>query len=201
MTIVWHLASGRHAPLTGEGARLVGGRWNSAGRPLVYASESLALCLAECLVHITGPLPRDYVAFQLAVPEDGIETLNATVLKADWRADLGYTRAIGDQWLAQERSLVLAVPSAVLPESTNMLLNPLHPGAGEVQIVDRQPFRFDPRLRPDRPRSGGTRRSAGQSRSEPHAHRGGGHHHGAGPRAGATPGDGSKRDTPDLMRL
>lgn len=148
MTIVWRLASGRYPPLSGEGARLVGGRWNSAGRLLVYASESLALCLAECLVHITGPLPRDYVAFRLAVPEDRIEVLNAGALKADWRADLGYTRAIGDQWLAQERSLVLAVPSAILPESTNLLLNPLHPEVGDVQIVDRQPFRFDPRLRP-----------------------------------------------------
>ena len=157
MTIVWSLASGRHPPLTGEGARLVGGRWNSAGRPLVYASESLALCLAECLVHIPGPLPRDYVAFQLAVPDSFIKVLNAAALKADWRTDLGYTRAIGDQWLAQERSPVLAVPSAILPESTNLLLNPLHPDAGEVQIVDQQPFRFDPRLRPTQPRRGDKR--------------------------------------------
>lgn len=148
MTILWRLASGRHPPLTGEGARLVGGRWNSAGRPLVYGSESLALCLAECLVHVPGPLPRDYVAFRLAVPDDQMEVLYADLLKSDWRADLGYTRAIGDQWLAQERSPVLAVPSAILPASTNMLLNPLHPDAGGVQVVDRQPFRFDPRLRP-----------------------------------------------------
>jgi RES domain-containing protein len=84
----------------------------------------------------------------LTVPDDRIEVLNAGALKADWRADLGYTRAIGDQWLAQERSLVLAVPSAILSESTNMLLNPLHADAGDVQIVDPQPFRFDLRLRP-----------------------------------------------------
>ncbi len=126
----------------------MGGRWNSPGRPLVYASESLALCLAECLVHVTGPLPRGYVAYQLAVPEDGIEPLNLQALKADWKEDIGYTRAIGDQWLEQERSLALSVPSAVVPASTNILLNPLHPRAVEVQIVDQQPFRFDPRLRP-----------------------------------------------------
>jgi RES domain-containing protein len=146
--IVWRLASGRHPPLTGEGARLVGGRWNSPGRPVVYTSESLALCLAECLVHITGPLPADYVAFKIAVPEEAIEYLDATTLKEGWATDVGYTRGIGDEWLRDERSLVLAVPSAVLRESINLLLNPRHLQAGEVEVMDETPFRFDPRLRP-----------------------------------------------------
>lgn len=127
---------------------MVGGRWNSPGRPLVYTSESLALCLAECLVHVTGPLPRDYVAFKISVPGDAVETLDAAALKPGWQADVGYTRAIGDQWMDQARSLALAVPSLVLPESTNVLLNPLHPQADSLAVADQQPFRFDPRLRP-----------------------------------------------------
>lgn len=127
---------------------MVGGRWNSPGRPLVYTSESLALCLAECLVHVTGPLPRDYVAFKVAVPDDEVEVLATATLKPGWQSDVGYTRAIGDQWIDQARSLALAVPSLVLPESTNVLLNPAHPQASRLAVTDQQPFRFDPRLRP-----------------------------------------------------
>ena len=147
MTHVWRLASGRYPPLTGEGARLVGGRWNSPGRPLLYASESLALCLAECLVHVPGPLPRDYMAFKILVPADSVEVLDAKELEGAWRADVAITRAIGDRWLAEGRCLALAVPSIVLPESTNVLLNPAHPLANRLEVVSQEPFHFDPRLR------------------------------------------------------
>lgn len=150
MRISWRLASGRYPPLTGEGARLVGGRWNSAGVPLVYTSESLALCLAECLVHVPGRLPADYLAFQIGVPEDSVEVVSAHSLSPNWRHDLAATRMIGDSWLADLRTLALAVPSAVLPYSSNLLLNPLHPRAGEIRVVSQQPFQFDPRLRPPR---------------------------------------------------
>ncbi|HEU0015503.1 MAG TPA: RES family NAD+ phosphorylase [Longimicrobium sp.] len=148
MSVAWRLASSRFDPLAGEGARLVGGRWNSPGRPVVYASESLALCLAECLVHVTGRLPRDYAAYQVEIPGDEIETIAPQSLPADWRHDVGITRGLGDRWRDERRSLALAVPSAVLAHSTNLLLNPLHPAAGRMRIVERQPFQFDPRLRP-----------------------------------------------------
>ena len=146
----WRLASRRYAPLTGEGARLVGGRWNSPGRPLVYASESLALCLAECLAHVTGSLPPDYAAFKIAVPDDDIEELSLKTLKAGWEHDLAQTRAVGDEWLVEERSLALVVPSVVLPDSRNILLNPPHSGAARLRVASQQPFTFDPRLRPVR---------------------------------------------------
>jgi RES domain-containing protein len=95
----WRLASSRYPPLSGEGARLVGGRWNSPGRPLVYASESLALCLAECLVHVTGALPQTYTSFKISVPDDTIEELSLAGLKTGWERDPSQTRAIGDEWL------------------------------------------------------------------------------------------------------
>lgn len=146
----WRLASGSYPPLTGEGARLVGGRWNSPGRPLVYASESLALCLAECLVHVTGSLPQNYVAFKISFPDDDAEVLSLKTLRASWERDLARTRAAGDRWLKEARSLALVVPSAVLPESRNILLNPRHSNAARVRVVSRKPFTFDPRLRPAR---------------------------------------------------
>jgi RES domain-containing protein len=143
----WRLASSRYSPLTGEGARLAGGRWNSPGVALIYASESLALCLAECLVHIPTGLPRDYHAIRLEVPDGASEWLDPARLPAGWESDIGYTRAIGDEWCRQGRSLALRVPSAVLPESTNVLLNPAHPLIERVGVTI-QPFTFDPRLRP-----------------------------------------------------
>ncbi|HLA09496.1 MAG TPA: RES family NAD+ phosphorylase [Pyrinomonadaceae bacterium] len=143
---VWRLASRRHEPLGGDGAGRAGGRWNSPGRPLVYTSESIALCLAECLVHVTGQLPSDYHVFEIAVPDAAIEYLDISTLKKAWQRNLGDTRAVGGQWLISKRTLALVVPSAVLPKSMNVLLNPTHPRSGELRIVDRQPFRFDPRL-------------------------------------------------------
>jgi RES domain-containing protein len=150
VTHVWRLASGRYEPLTGDGARMVGGRWNSAGRPLVYASESLALALAECLVHVPGALPQDYVAFKIRLPEGSLEVLDAGELREGWETDRGITRATGDRWFTESRSLALAVPSLILPESTNVLLNPTHPLADGLEVVSREPFQFDPRLRANR---------------------------------------------------
>jgi len=148
VTVVWRLASGRYPPLNGEGARLVGGRWNSSGYAAVYTSESLALCLAESLVHITGPLPRTYLSFKIYVPDDAIEILDISSLESRWEDNLVYTRRLGDEWLNSRRSLALAVPSIMLPESTNIILNPLHPRAAELSVVAQRPFKFDARLRP-----------------------------------------------------
>ena len=148
MTTVWRLASGRYSPLDGEGARRAGGRWNSSGYAAVYTSESLALCLAESLVHITGSLPPTYLSFKIYIPDDAIEIIDPTSLVKGWEDNLMYTRSVGDEWLIHRRSLALAVPSAVLPESTNVILNPLHPRYTDVQITDQRPFTFDARLRP-----------------------------------------------------
>lgn len=145
---VWRLASGRYDPLSSEGARVAGGRWNSPGHQLVYTSESVALCVVEALVHITGAFPPDYCAFRIDVPDRAIERLDTTRLKRTWTEDLGMTRAIGDQWLQQARSVGLLVPSAVIPASANVLINPLHPHARALRVVSQEALRFDPRLRP-----------------------------------------------------
>lgn len=147
MSVVWRLSNGRYPPLDGEGARLAGGRWNSPGRSVVYTSESLALCLAEALVHISGALPVRYVRFKIYLPDNAIEVVDIASLKKGWEDDLDYSRILGDKWLTDRRSLALAVPSVVLPESTNLLLNPFHPSVVELRI-EQSPFRFDPRLRP-----------------------------------------------------
>jgi RES domain-containing protein len=143
---VWRLASRRHDPLSGEGARRVGGRWGSPGRAVVYASDSMALALVEALVHVTGPLPLDYRAFHIEVLDSEIERLDFDALKGSWSTDIGYTRAIGDQWLEQRRSVALVVPGAVLPVGSNVL-DPAHPRTGSVRVIGEMPFAFNPRLR------------------------------------------------------
>jgi RES domain-containing protein len=150
VSYVWRLASNHYSPLTGWGSRRAGGRWNSPGLPVVYASTSIAICLAEALVHLPGPLPRNYHRFKISIPDDAFESFDLTSLKSDWDQDQGYTRSIGDEWLREERSLALYVPCAVLPESLNVLINPLHLRMTEVKLVDQGLFTFDPRLRPSK---------------------------------------------------
>lgn len=147
--IVWRLARLAHVKLDGEGARLAGGRWNSRGRPAVYASSRLSLAALELLVHTDVPLvPTDLVACEIEIP-DGveIETVDVTDLPKDWRTP-GHPgcRAIGDTWLAEERTPVLRVPSAVVPEEWNFIVNPRHRAATGIAVVGRRKFAFDSRL-------------------------------------------------------
>ena len=136
----WRLARRPYADLSGEGARRYGGRWNSPGRPVVYASADAALSVLEVRVHLDLPpdlLPEDYVLMALDLDGIGAERLAAMPEDA---------RAFGDAWLAEGRSAVLDVPSALVPESRNLLVNPVHPEAARAWIVSLRPFAFDRRL-------------------------------------------------------
>jgi RES domain-containing protein len=138
--LAWRLCREPFADLTGEGARLYGGRWNTAGRPLVYAASAAALAVLEVRVHLDLPpelLPDDYVLLAIDLQELPVEEV--TTLPAD-------PAAFGDEWLRQQRSPVLQVPSAIVAESPNLLLNPAHPTAAQARIVSRRRFAFDHRL-------------------------------------------------------
>jgi RES domain-containing protein len=148
--LLFRLARRVYPPLDGEGARLYGGRWNSPGAPAAYAASHLSLAVLELLVH-TDPdtLPADLVAHTVEAPDDlPAERVDAASLPPDWREvpDHPACRALGDAWLAAARTPLLAVPSAVVPEETNWLLNPRHPAAARVRAVRARPFSFDARL-------------------------------------------------------
>lgn len=144
---VWRLTELKHAPgLDGEGARLWGGRWNSAGIPMVYSSDSLALAALEVLVHLPrierrkDQLPP-YLAIGLEVPDVWItDSRHPPGIPSDESA------ALGDAWLASLSSLALIVPSRVIPLERNVLLNPRHPAMAEVTVALTEPFAFDDRL-------------------------------------------------------
>jgi len=136
--IVWRITTARRArtAFSGEGARLYGGRWNPKGVPLVYCAESRALAMLEMLVQ-DEPLRARYVVIPATLP-DGlpIERVDTAKLPSDWRTarrveDL---RMVGAAWAASQRTVVLAIPSAALPDETNYLLNPVHPEFERVRI-------------------------------------------------------------------
>ena len=155
MRRLWRLTKARHlgTALDGEGARLFGGRWNSPGRRAVYLSEGLSLAVLEVLVHTDVSTAPAHVALPLELP-DGVPVteLAPARLPPDWRAPEApsSTRALGDAWLAARETAFLRVPSVIIPEEFNVVLNPEHPDAGRLVRGKPAPFSFDPRLHPRR---------------------------------------------------
>ncbi len=149
--VVWRIVRAPYQALDGEGARLNGGRWNNEGVAVVYASESLSLAVLEYLVHVDPALvPGDLVAMEIDLPSS---TLGAVVEPSqfppgDWRTYPApeWQAELGDMWIADGTFLWLAVPSAIVPEEHNVLLNPRHSSMADVRVVSTRPFQFDPRL-------------------------------------------------------
>lgn len=113
----------------GEGARLFGGRWNSKGQLCVYTAGSEALAILEILVHLNNrPALSQYRLFQLTIAHTDLMQIGRSTLPASWREQpaTSETSRIGDNWLSQNASLALAVPSVLAPRENNILLNPKH---------------------------------------------------------------------------
>lgn len=133
---------------TGEGARLFGGRWNPKGVPLVYTAATRSLALLEMLVQ-DQPLRARYAFVPADVPKNlRITRLTPAELPSNWRSPAARTRLqeIGREWLAAGRGAVLAVPSVVLPQEQNFLLNPRHAGFGRIRAEAAEPLEMDSRL-------------------------------------------------------
>jgi RES domain-containing protein len=148
----WRLSKTRYAEaaFTGEGARVLGGRWNSVGVPMVYASLSLSLAVLEILVHMTAVAGADdyvYVVADFGIEMSNVERVDIDRLPLDWRRlDHPALHAIGDEWARSMRSLVLLVPSVVVDGEWNAVINPLHPDAPRMTIAKPKVFQFDARL-------------------------------------------------------
>jgi len=147
---LYRICRAAHRALDGEGARLWGGRWNSPGLPVVYASTSLALAALEYLVHVSvEDVPADLVALTIELPDETeTETVTVAGLPPGWEQtpEPQACKDVGDAWLRAGRTLALRVPAAPVPEEENVLLDPRHPDAQSVRIVAERPFFFDPRL-------------------------------------------------------
>jgi RES domain-containing protein len=158
MPFAWRLAPPAFArSLDGEGSRIAGGRWNSPGRQLVYASSHLSLSVLEVYVHI-APALRDEIpefeAARISVPDDvsstdvSMDQFERLMTGPD---SLKACQSFGDDWIFRGTNLVLRAPSFLVPEDVNIMLNPAHPRMREVVISSTRPFRFDPRLATGQP--------------------------------------------------
>ena len=148
--ITYRLTKAKYASnLSGTGAMLAGGRWNSRGVPVVYKSSSRALCVVEVAVHLPlGLVPEDYVLVALTWQDLEVLKVDPGTLPDDWNAlpHQDATQQIGDAWVKEGRYPVMQVPSAVVAGEFNYLINPAHPEARGVQIVSVEPFGLDRRL-------------------------------------------------------
>jgi RES domain-containing protein len=137
------------ADLAGKGGLYANGRWHSRGRPIVYMSGSRALAVLEALVH-TDPeeLADDSVLLTVSIPDPlVVQEIGLTELPPNWsRPRHPECVALGDRWLQSAAAAILQVPSALVSEELNVLLNPLHPDAAQVRISAQRSFRFDARL-------------------------------------------------------
>lgn len=148
--VVWRIARRRYAlDRLGAGARAAGGRWNHPGTAVVYAGGSIAIAALERFVHLAGIVPADLVLVRITLPErHSAERPARAALPRDW--DLvppgPASMDLGTEWARAGRSLVLRVPSALVPEEENAVLNPRHPEFAGVAMAVERPFRYDPRM-------------------------------------------------------
>ena len=151
MLTAWRIVKARHQAnaFDGEGARLNGGRWNSPGSPVVYTAESAALAALELLVHLgRGSALQSYVLVACSFPETVVSRLDRSRLPANWRSypAPAQLQLIGDEWLNNNASAILEVPSVIIETESNYLLNPRHAHLAKLIISEPKPFQLDVRF-------------------------------------------------------
>jgi len=148
--VAWRIVKKKHQKnaLTGEGARLFGGRWNTPGQAIIYSTETLSGALLEILVHSNRQLLSHYIVYRLVFPKRIVSNVDTAELPKNWRSSppppkLGQ---IGDRWCIEQRSAALRVPNPVVPLETNYLVNPAHADYRLVEIEGPIDYVLDDRL-------------------------------------------------------
>jgi RES domain-containing protein len=136
--------------LSGYGASLSGGRWNSEGTEVVYTSKSVSLAIMENFVHL-GVLVNNKLQYSIAtinIPDNLIDVLKVEQLPSDWKTNPPpeSTAQIGDAWIQNNSSLALVVPSVVVPIEENVLINPLHKDFSKISIIEINDYYYDDRM-------------------------------------------------------
>ncbi|RLK31671.1 RES domain-containing protein [Cupriavidus plantarum] len=145
--ILWRIIN--YADLKGIGGLRAGGRWHFPGQPVVYLAEHPALALLEVLVHHEvsriEDLPRNYQLLKVDV-DDAVAVASIADLPADWKQNAGWSRNAGTEWLSVRSSLLLKVPSVLVPYASNYVFNPSHPDAEKARILEAERVEHDPRI-------------------------------------------------------
>jgi RES domain-containing protein len=153
---VWRIATDTPAygadDLSGTGAKTTGGRWNEVGAPVLYTSETRAMACLETVVHLNaGGLPFNRYLVALEMPDDvwgEAQRESASSLEVGWDAGPAGLVSIkfGTDWIKSKTSAVLVVPSVIVPEEFNVLINPLHPDSAKITATKIRKWIYDPRL-------------------------------------------------------
>jgi RES domain-containing protein len=147
---LYRVCKRRNADLSGIGAKITGGRWNSPGNAVVYCSENRSLAALEYLAHFTDLIiPDELVLLSVSVPSDSpIQEIKLNTLPGNWRAYPAPAQLmeLGDDWLRRNESLLLKVPSVIIENEYNYLINPSHRDIRKVKIVKKEKFNIDRRL-------------------------------------------------------
>lgn len=149
--VVYRIGKTRHSKdLSGEGARLNGGRWNHILTPCVYTSQSRALALLEYTVNVNiNDIPRALSFTTIEIPNDNILQLKIEELPGNWMQvpSPSSTKDFGSELLNAAKAAVIAVPSIVIPQEFNYILNPLHPDSKNFKIISTEDFVYDVRIK------------------------------------------------------
>lgn len=135
--------------LSGDGASKFGGRWNNQGIRMLYTSSSISLSILECLVHFKHRrFPPGYHLIRIDIPK-ALENLIVELpkLKSSWRHEADYTQYIGDEFILNKEAPIMKVPSVVVPEEFNFLLNPLHKDFKKIKVLSSEALDLDNRLK------------------------------------------------------
>lgn len=148
---VYHIGTKKFAnQLTGEGAKLHGGRWNSIGTACIYTAESMSLCVLEYAANVSLHLmPASLSITVYTLPERSWQEFSLDELPQNWQ-DIpapAETQEWGSTKLLHAASLALKLPSVIIPSEHNYILNPLHPEFKKVRIKEILPFTFDSRIK------------------------------------------------------
>jgi RES domain-containing protein len=147
---VWRLCRKDYADLSGIGASLYGGRWNSPAHSVIYTASSLALAFVEIIPGLRrNRIPKGFVSLYISIKTTvSKKELHLNDFPVNWEKEKTGKWFIetGNQWLQEKKELLLVVPSVIIPEEQNILINPHHPEIKNVEIKTIKPFRVDPRF-------------------------------------------------------
>lgn len=145
---LWRVSN--YASLDGVGGLYAAGRWHPKGHPIVYCSEDPSTALLETLVHLeidAEDRPETFQVLKIQSKQPvSLDRVDSKVLGRDWTQDFRRTRELGDAWRNEKRTLLLEVPSVLVPERRNFLVNPAHPEMKKLRIVARYSHPFDARF-------------------------------------------------------
>ena len=146
--ILWRISN--YATFDGVGGLLVSGRWHSKGHPAVYCTLNPSTALLETFVHIeidAEDRPERFQVLKIEGPDTlSRERIEANELPADWSNDITITQGVGDRWFSENRSLLLEVPSVLVPETWNVVVNPQHSEFRLLKITIQYEHPFDARF-------------------------------------------------------